>query len=328
MSKPETVTERTKREPAPGISIERIHLATPAESYTRHRAVILRADSLAALARFLSSPEGAARGAYQAETEGGSRKVKEGKKAEDWDLGAGWEGALDFAARGWKEGRQGLRAAAATLDGEFHPRPPQAFDVAGDWLDVPSAIAGDPEQWGYDEEAPGRARIIRLGIPLSASWTVPASTLRNRGAAIAAIIDGLESEGIRCEVDAYSVHEGGAEAQAVIIHRVKEAGAHLSLDRLAASIIHPGTFRRLHFAGLEHLGGESIAGFDVDDLRHGYGIPADFRDPFRRACDPSGTYHLPLTSTGDFATPEKARETIRAQMKELGFDFDPSPSLR
>lgn len=290
-------------------------------------ALLLRADSLGALARYLQTPAGQPKGIYKEHADGGSRKTAD--KAKEWDLGAGWEGALAYAEQGWPEGRRGLRAAAATLAGEFHPRPPQAWDVAGDWLDIPSAIAGDPEQWAYDEEATGRARIITLAVPLTAPWHVEAETLRNRGAALVSIIDGLEAQGIRCEIEAYSAHEHPANYnQAVIMHRVKEAGAHLSLDRLAASLIHPATFRRLHFAGLENLGDETVPSADgtgtrfaASSLVSGYGSAKELHEDLRLYLDQPGTFHLPLAQSGDFSTPAAAAATIREQMSALGFTF-------
>jgi len=315
---------------APGITIEK--LTAFKRDCGTDRAVILRAESLGALARYLESEKGKARGAFERleEAKTGSRKTFScAKDAKEWDLGAGWDGAIDFARQGWPEGRRGLRAAAASLAGEFHPRPPQGFDVAGDWLDIPSAIAGDPESWGVDEEVTGRARIITLALPLSASWNVSATTLRNRGAAIAAIIDGLESEGIRCEIDAYSIHESRSDCnQAIIMHRVKEAGAHLSLDRLAASLIHPATFRRLHFAGLENLGGETCENFNPDCLTSGYGMAREMRPAFREILDQPGTYHLPMPGQGDWSDPKVAAATMREQMTALGFNFTPEPSHR
>jgi len=314
---------------APGVSIEKLKATKKGDG--TDRAVILRADSLAALARYLESEPGQARGAFKRDGEAstGSRKKKEGKEAKEWDLGACWEGALNFARHGWTEGRRGLKTAAASLAGEFHPRPPQGFDVAGDWLDIPSAVAGDPESWGIDEEATGRARIITLALPLSASWTVSAQTLQNRGAAIAAIIDGLESEGIRCEIDAYSIHETHSDCdQAIVMHRVKEAGAHLSLDRLAASIIHPATFRRLHFAALENLGDETCDTFNPNRLTSGYGMAREMRPAFREILGQPGTYHLPMPGEGDWKDAAAAAKTIREQMGALGFNFNPEPSHR
>ena len=284
----------------------------------------VRADSLGDLVRFLQSEAGKAKGAF--ERNPSSRKcISNPREARDWDLGAGWQGAIDLAEKGWADGRKKMSSALASLAGEFVLSPPPESDVAGGVLCCPSFIAGDPCHFDADADTPdgGKSKIVRLIVPLSASANVSASALCNRGAAIASVIDALESAGHSVEVETHSVHQDlyqGERQQTVIRHIVKQAGAQLSLDRLAVSIAHPATFRRLHFAGVESIGGLTDP-VQVDELRSGYGSPRPDR---RQDLNPPGSFELPIINEAEggesaFETPESARVEIARQLSALGF---------
>jgi hypothetical protein len=215
--------------------------------------------------------------------------------------------------------------ALASLAGDFVLSPPPDYDVAGGVLCTPSYIAGDPTHFECDAEETdgGKSKIIRLVVPLSASCGVNATALCNRGAAIASVIDALEAGGHSVEVETHSVHEDthdGETQQTLIRHIVKEAGSALSLDRLAVSLAHPATFRRIHFAGVESIG-DLTDPVEVGELRHGYGSP---RTDKRQDLNPAGTFELPTLSKAlhgeeSFKTPQEARKEIARQLSDLGF---------
>lgn len=313
---------------APGISVRRagFNLKDP-DSSGDHCMIELAADSLGDLARFVSSPDGQPAGGFS------SRPASRKNAAEkDWDLGWGWDATLERGLSGWAEGWQLIRAARASMPGDFHPCPPPDFDIAGGVLCIPSFLSGDPAHFEEDQEdAGGRSRILRMIIPLTAHCGISAERMANRGAAIASVIDALEAAGIRVEAEAISTHEEGW-AQAVIRHRIKEAGAHLNLSNLALSVASPAVFRRLHFAGLEALGGCNIKNygrpgrplergkpydFEVSEMRNGYGSANLFK---HKDLEPPGSIVLPgIGGSGNgFETPAAALETIRDQMEKLG----------
>jgi hypothetical protein len=285
--------------------------------------VQIRADSLAALVRWITSEAGKPKAKFA--NDPSSREPHQGKEGMDWDLGAGWQGALDLANNGWPEGRKKMGNALASLAGDFVLTPPPDFDVSGGTLCTPSFIAGDPCHFETDAEdlTGGKSKIVRLIVPLSASCGVSAKALCNRGAAIASVIDALENGGHSVEVETHSVHHDthkGENQQTVIRHLVKEAGAALSLDRLAVSLAHPATFRRIHFAAIESIG-DLTDPVTVDELRRGYGNP---RSDHRKDLNPVGSYELPKLSDAEngesaFETPDSARKEIARQLGALGF---------
>lgn len=280
-----------------------------------------RADTLAALVAHVLSPEGKAKPPFDPES-------MTAQPSEQWDLKLGWQGTLDMARQGWPAGRRAVAAALATIPGDFHIAPPQLSDIAGGVLDAAAHVAGAPDCFDIDDdEAAGRARVVRLLVPLSASASVPAKHLLNRGAAIASIIDALEAARISCEVEAMSCHESrSSHDQVCIRHTVKRAGDPLNLDALATSICHPATFRRLHFAALESIGDlvpGFMQGFKPADICGGYGSPGSYK---AMDLEEPGTYLVPAYNEGNHDTAEHSRQSVAEGMQKLGFNVSFEPA--
>lgn len=276
----------------------------------------LSADSLDALVSYLHSTEGEGKGIFASPDQ---RHSRTNKAKRDWDLSAGWDGAVKFATEGWQEGRNKLEKVLARLSSTSGFAPAPEDDVAGGVLDVPSFVAGDPCHYECDpEDTFGQTRVIRLLVPLSASCGVHANTLLNRGVALASAIDTLESRGLQTEVIAYSVHCAG-RGQVCIRHTVKNAGEHLTPERLAASVCHPATFRRINFAGVEALGGRVVGEFKTDSLVGGYGYPTHLNT---LDLEEAGTVLFPAVWNGDWSTPEAARKSVSKAFESAGYTLE------
>ncbi|MGE0716291.1 MAG: hypothetical protein AB7P02_12690 [Alphaproteobacteria bacterium] len=200
-----------------------------------------------------------------------------------WDLGAGWEGAVAMAtSRGWPEGRDRMSEAlegAANL-ARFDPAPATERDVAGAYPIVPVAVAGDPCAMVLPADM-DRARrpILRVVANVSRSAVVKADAIANLFGAVLSCIDAVEAAGTSVEivaVDSYSGEflAGGPENRpagaGALFHEVtiKQAGEPLELDRIAFALAHPAYLRRLGFRFLERFPHAApIAG--------SYGRPAD-----------------------------------------------------
>lgn len=310
---PKPARRENVRRLAPGV------LFTVADAPASHPQLMqLRAESIEQLADYLESDTGSPKGKFK---DNPSSRTNE--PSERWDLGTGWDGAVEIARNGWREGARKVRAALATIEGDMILTPPQVADVAGGVLDVAAHVAGSPDCFDVDDdEAVGKSRVVRLLVPLSASGMVAAQHLLNRGAAIASVVDALEAGGVSVELEVI-VTAGDGKHQATGRHFVKRAGEPLNLDAIATSIVHPATFRRLHFASLEALGNETPGGWKMSErLVHNYGNPA----PYSGAdLEPPGTFLLPNYDQGDHSTPEKSRETIAGQLQAMGFSvaFEP-----
>lgn len=194
-------------------------------------------DSLPELYRWLDSTPRTWRG----------NESRNERPAMDWDLRAGFDGAMNFAKVGWVDGAQ--RIAKAMKAFKAPPRAP--FDklaVAGYRPSVPAYLAGSPRSMfaQADEGGPKRP-VLRLYVQVGAVCTVDAEHMANIGAAVAQYVKQREAEGTRCEVYGASSATSGRN-NVTFAWLVKRADQPLDLPMLAFSIGHPAMHRRIVFA--------------------------------------------------------------------------------
>ncbi|MEE8481887.1 MAG: hypothetical protein V3S12_00910, partial [Acidiferrobacterales bacterium] len=171
----------------------------------------------------------------------------------NWDNDAGWQGAVDLANFGWKEGRdrfiKGVAFAPSIVD--LGAAPTRAHGVVGYRPNIGRLMAGSPAcmvRRGVD--LTGGRPIVRLLIGVASSGNVRSSIIENRGIAICSCVDQLESLGYQFEIVA---HDGSALGQVRSDHTVvlKHAGESLDVDRISFALAHPAYARRLCFRILE-----------------------------------------------------------------------------
>lgn len=212
-----------------------------------------------------------------------------------------WAEAVSIATYGWKEGRD---MAAAQLDAiwesgcvEICQAPSEELDVSGYAPDVEAYIQGDPFCMLDDGDEVGGAPVIRLIVNVVASCGVSAEHIANRAAALAALVDVVESTGSSCEIwsmwtavdsDVRDYLENGFgksdgkekkpsrynEYRAFIPSvKLKGAGVPVAIDDIAFGLGHPSMLRRLMFAVGE--ADPFFGGSGMEDFQCGYGYPSD-----------------------------------------------------
>lgn len=205
-------------------------------------------DSISELGRYLREAK-----ALPASSDGGRRDGA----SSSWDLGIGYQGALDMALAGgsWAEGAKQLRRAMIETERlcARAPLPELVRSVAGFAPDVPGFCAGNPcAMWNEQADEDGlrqRSRIIRIGVSTNMWQGVPAPHCFNRGAALLSVIDTLEAEGMRVELTAVSIyqnHDGTPHRHLAVT--IKRAEDQWSAESAAFALCHAGYHRRLGFA--------------------------------------------------------------------------------
>lgn len=199
-----------------------------------------------------------------------SRKDSQQERGKGWTP-QDWAGTLEAYKTGWPDGlaqlEQARRSLLASLTTTQHIMT-RRYDVAGVRPHVARAAAGEPLNMVARGNAMSRKRIVRITANIVASFDVKARNMANRGAAVAALVDDLETRGDRVELVAQIGVDGWPDSnqdkQSVSI-TIKAAQEHLDLDRLAFVFINTGFFRRVWFRYAETF----------KDLPHGYGRAAD-----------------------------------------------------
>lgn len=167
-----------------------------------------------------------------------------------------------MAETGWPEGSQKARKLLSKVDMPLIEDTHSAtyHDVSGAYVDVGQFVEGVPEcmvDFRADTRKARFAHIV-VGGCFSAGYT--ADTIMERGVCIAALIDALESAGVRCSVELITRH--GIDWETSV--RLKETTDALNLDTLAFAIAHPACFRRLGFAVCERE-------TEATRIKHGFG---------------------------------------------------------
>lgn len=209
----------------------------------------------------------------------------------EWSGSHDWPEAMQFAIAGHPAARAAIGAVAVKVTSAPEP----LWDVApvGAFPCIPAYAAGVPEDmFTQSEDAPPvRSPIVRIAVNMSASASVSAKHIVNRGAAIVALIDRIQSTGRRVELIAIK-HGQSLNHQFVWAVTVKRPEEQVDMDRIGLAFATPIMLRRFFFRVME---------FTVPSQVMGHGSPTHFPNE-------CADYHLtlPNISGSDYSTPEKA----------------------
>ena len=244
-----------------------------------------------------------------------SRRSSHEEGNKDWRGTDGWDDMVRLYDDGWREGRERI---AASLNGVYESNSTRNstnyavdYDVAGAVPDVPVAVSGDVFcMFTPGDQERDSKPVMRIMVELSASCSVDAKWIANRGAAVAALVDEIETSGVSCEI--MSTHttskrhwdERVKGSMICSVVTVKRAGENVDVDDIAFGLGHPSMHRRVMFGMLE----TSDAKFKNEFSCH-YGYPASL--PV--GCLPADVMLLPsMTNRGrEYDTPEKAMNRVR-----------------
>jgi hypothetical protein len=161
-----------------------------------------------------------------------------------------WGEVMKLCRDGWSEGAD--RIAKGFPRPAFSPenkRPHWSYDMAGDTPDVGRYLAGDPRHMRRRRVDHGRARVITLYIGMGVRASVSTKEFTNFGQAVCEMVDALENNGTRVELNQLtrSEHAGTGGGYAVTGWRVKEASDALDMASIAFTYMHPAAHRRIQF---------------------------------------------------------------------------------
>lgn len=163
--------------------------------------------------------------------------------------------ALDLARSGWKEGAEKIERLRSFIKSR-HPTALTRvrYGIAGSTPNVPRAVAGNRFNMRLPVEGKSRKRpVLTLVCNMCANWSIDATQISNRAAAVAAMIDEIEAQGFSCEVVSTALTRGNVwsgrkEFTAATSVIVKPSHQPVDTMRLAFGTGHAAMFRRLIFA--------------------------------------------------------------------------------
>jgi hypothetical protein len=187
--------------------------------------------------------------------------------------------AVGLLVGGWVEGRDRVKDIASRISSVIAPlmlKPDATFSESGDEVDVPRFISGEPEHFiEYTmRQTKGFGRIAAIGLNIALASYTPRSVFENRGGALLALIDALESSGVRCELYLSHAVEAEKKSHHEWVVKAKHADQPYEVDRLAFAFIHPAMTRRIGWSIRETIKGAKGFGFCEGG---GYGGPVNSR---------------------------------------------------
>lgn len=233
----------------------------------------------------------------------------------EW-AGGSWTEALDLARYGWREGAKDIRKAFADL-----PSPSLSagnawrHDYYGERIDMARFSYGDDACFRTRSGADrGRAKLVRILVPMAFPCSTGEDAVVNRGAAIISVVDALEMTRRTVElVCCYSSTSNGSRKPDQGFHMnhavvVKQAGQPFDIERMAFFLSHRASLRRIGFALMESC----KEGEASHRCNYGYGcnIHPDDESPTAIA--------LPELHGGKWNSPAEARETLASIVRAKG----------
>lgn len=203
-----------------------------------------------------------------------SNDTSERAGKDKWDLGMGWNECLDAYTGGWAEGAK----RAYDMAEKLRPRPQSQRttfkrSVVGAFPNVGAHLAGAPNSM-YQPTHKNVAGhpYVDLYVPIGYHSGIEAETAFDRGCAIVALVDALETAGCRLRITLCRTSMmGGDRYRLCMRFLVKDYGDRLDVDQLIFTAAHPTMFRRICFALQERSERATVRA----QTNRGYGKPTD-----------------------------------------------------
>jgi len=207
----------------------------------------------------LNFPSLSALFAYSEQAKGNPQpKASERLKRSDFNAFQDWKACETAALQGWPEGLAKVKALSeAYVSRVGSGMLKETFTPAetGLFFDVGLVLTGQPEAWlqvvETEEETKG-GKLVTIGLNCSVSAIVPASIIRQRGAAVLALVQLLEASGrsvcVKAGIALNGLEEGFGLRSSVVLKGFGEA---LDEDKLAFWLVCEDAFRRCWFRIME-----------------------------------------------------------------------------
>jgi hypothetical protein len=162
-----------------------------------------------------------------------------------------WDHCIELMEHGCAVTTQAVESASVRVN--FEAGPTWDYAPVGAFACIPAYAAGVPEDMFVPQEdgASNLKPIVRIAVNVVCSGWVDAQDIINRGAAVVALIDKIQSEGQRVELVAFCHVEGRGNDRVIASITVKRPEEPVDMDRIGFAIAHPSMLRRAMFRVIE-----------------------------------------------------------------------------
>jgi len=172
-----------------------------------------------------------------------------------------WDKCLELAERGDRITTEQVQSAAVKIS--YEAAPTWEYAPVGAFPCIAAYAAGVPEDMfvPLDDGASNAKPIVRIAVNIVCSGWVDPQDIINRGAAVVALIDKVQSEGQRVELVAFCHIEGRGNDRLLMSVTVKRPEEPVDMDRIAFALAHPSMLRRCAFRVVEWLYPHFLGGY-------------------------------------------------------------------
>jgi hypothetical protein len=212
-----------------------------------------------------------------------------------------WHHCIHLMEHGCPATTQAVESASVKVT--FEAGPTWEYAPVGAFPCIPGYAAGVPENMfvPLDDGASNAKPIVRIAVNIVCSGWVDAQDIINRGAAVIALIDKIQSEGQRVELVAFCHVEGRGDDRIVASVTVKRPEEPVDMDRIGFALAHPSMLRRAMFRVIECL---------CPYYLNGYGHCGHFNDALKSS-------DMNIRAIGTDRVTYSDRDNAIAQVNEL-----------
>jgi len=231
-----------------------------------------------------------------------------------WSYSDSAAAAAALAREGWPDGVRRISDMSGRIT-ESVSRRTEAHSMdlyeEGGEVDVAAYLDGQRAcMWTWAEQE-NRRPVVRVSVNIAAASKVKPESYIVAGAAICSLIDALEANGRRVELDLHCTIKAHPMTLTTSV-RLKEAGQQLDMGTIAYGVAHPSMLRRTLFGVWEHAPGAWRDAFGFYAGR-GYGWATESPAQLR------GDVHVDVNDAAKL-DPEGAHEWVLDNLRQQGIE--------
>lgn len=173
------------------------------------------------------------------------------KPKQNFNLAENYEEAVKLAKTGWEKGKENINNLLNTkynINANSIKTKPE-YSIAGYQCSVPRYLQGIPTNMINSKRVPTKQKTMTVVKHIGFLATVSVDTIIDNSAKALAIVQKLESQGVRCNLDIISpvIIPNGKQVLTIRV-RIKNSTEKLNLGVIAFALSHPDMLRRIIFA--------------------------------------------------------------------------------
>lgn len=199
--------------------------------------------------------------------------------------------AEELLLNGWEEGSKKLTTKLNIANSKVQSREVKRaiFDIVGFQASVPRYLQGIPTNMVNKKTVKQKQKVVTIIKGINYAGMVSPETIMEDSVKFLQIVQAIEAQGIRVNVDVLSLAIQGSE-ESYIRMPIKRSSERLNISKMSFPLIHPSFLRRFIFRARE-------TDMRLKDTSWGYGYGRPAEEQFvKRLLNPGEYFIAPLIS--------------------------------